>query len=165
MCAETQYPQAQKKTDEKTPPHSQFFDASNPIPPPAAIAPPIPPPVAAVPPPAMTPSLSDVLLTALLTSNPRFTWQPLSSSQFRASSPTRASTASCATTFFEIFCDTYNIDGEDCTRLKEVGFRPGDSTGPNLDDDLKGVGFTFFGWKRIHSANSRFKSDLSAGLF
>ncbi|KAK7013597.1 hypothetical protein R3P38DRAFT_3576271 [Favolaschia claudopus] len=148
---------AQKKTDEKTPPHSQFFDASNrmkkvgasnatAIPPPAAIAPPIPPPVAAVPPPAMTPSLSD-------------------SSQFRTSSPTRASTASCTTTFLEIFCDTYNIDAEDCARLKEVGFRPGDSTGPNLDDDLKGVGFTFFGWKRIHSANSRFKSDLSAGFF
>ncbi|KAK6991908.1 hypothetical protein R3P38DRAFT_2571689, partial [Favolaschia claudopus] len=179
---------AQKKTDEKTPPHSQFFDASNrmkkvgannvpAIPPPAAIAPPIPPPVAAVPPPAMTPSLSDVLLTALLTSNPGSLGNlfphlnsapppqpvpppPVAPPRSVPSSPLKRHTVTV-----EIFCDTYNIDGEDCTRLKEVGFRPGDSTGPNLDDDLKGVGFTFFGWKRIHSANSRFKSDLSAGFF
>ncbi|KAK7059328.1 hypothetical protein R3P38DRAFT_2487883, partial [Favolaschia claudopus] len=101
-------------------------------------------------------SLSDVLLTALLTSNPGSLGNlfphlnsapppqllpplPVAPPRSVPSSPLKRHTVTV-----EIFCDTYHIDGEDCTRLKEVGFRPRDSTGPNLDDDLKAVGFALF---------------------
>ncbi|KAF7372029.1 hypothetical protein MVEN_00061200 [Mycena venus] len=61
------------------------------------------------------------------------------------------------------FCEIYGIDEGDCGLLKEVGFPPGDPTESTLDEELKKVGFTLFSWKRIHSANLRFKVDLAAG--
>lgn len=63
------------------------------------------------------------------------------------------------------FCQDYDIDDIDCARLKEVGFRPGDVTKSERDNDLQSAGFTLFGWRRIHEANVRFKADLSAGKF
>lgn len=63
------------------------------------------------------------------------------------------------------FWDVYNIDEVDCTRLKDLGFRPRDTTDSKVDNDLKEAGFTVFSWKRIHEANTRFKADLAAGLY
>lgn len=49
--------------------------------------------------------------------------------------------------------------------MNAVGFLPGDQTESTLNDDLRGAGFTIFGWKRVHNANVRFKADLAAGRF
>lgn len=65
----------------------------------------------------------------------------------------------------EQFCDFYDIDEVDCTRLKDVGFRPGDPTDAQLDEELRKAGFAHFSWKRIHSANMRFRADVAAGQF
>ncbi|KAJ7744873.1 hypothetical protein B0H16DRAFT_1857035 [Mycena metata] len=44
-------------------------------------------------------------------------------------------------------------------------FRPGDTTEPKPDDEVKQVGFALFSWRRIHEANVRFKAELAGGKF
>ncbi|KAJ6505756.1 hypothetical protein C8R47DRAFT_1066646 [Mycena vitilis] len=63
------------------------------------------------------------------------------------------------------FCELYNIDESDAVLLKEVGFRPGDKTSPEYDEEIKKAGFSLFSWRRIHEANVSFKADLAKGNF
>jgi hypothetical protein len=137
---------------------------------------------AAVPvavPTAPAPSLTELLMVSILAQNggglgalfPQLNVSvpapavPASAPPLPDASQPRTSPVKRRTVSVEVFCDRYNIDPVDCTRLTEVGFRPGDPTEPKPDEDLKEAGFTIFGWKRIHNTNLLFKSDLAAGTF
>ncbi|KAJ7484886.1 hypothetical protein B0H11DRAFT_2231551 [Mycena galericulata] len=179
---------SQGKTDEKTAPASRLFDANQRIKnvpgeapglafPVAAIAAPAPLAVPAPPAPAPALSLSDLLLASLLGQQggglgalfPHLNTgaAPLPPRRSAPTSPAKQipSPVKHHNVTAEEFCTRYNIDDTDCTRLKDVGFRPGDHTDSKLEDFLKDAGFTFFGWKRIHQANTQFKADLAGGLF
>ncbi|KAJ7482056.1 hypothetical protein B0H11DRAFT_2280179 [Mycena galericulata] len=184
---------SQGKTDEKTAPAyttpaSRLFDANQRIKnvpgeapglafPVAAIAAPAPLAVPAPPTPAPALSLSDLLLASLLGQQggglgalfPHLNTgaAPLPARRSAPTSPAKRipSPVKHHNVTAEEFCMRYNIDDTDCTRLKDVGFRPGNHTDSKLEDFLKDAGFTFFGWKRIHQANTQFKADLAGGLF
>ncbi|KAJ7732881.1 hypothetical protein B0H16DRAFT_1468392 [Mycena metata] len=174
--------------DVTTLPDSRFFDAAQrikivpvtpatPAPVPAlALA---PPPAPAVAPPQPSTSLTDVLLATLLTQNggggggvlgalfphlnlPAPAAPPPLIPQSRTAPPSPVKQHSVT---LEIFCTNYGIDETQYTLLKDVGFLPGDQTDSALSEDLRSAGFTLFGWKRIHNANLRFKTDLAAGRF
>ncbi|KAJ7937638.1 hypothetical protein B0H13DRAFT_1852273 [Mycena leptocephala] len=135
------------------------------------------------PAPASTPSLSDVLIASLLAQggglaalfpqlNPTAALAPPPppATVFPVPDPVQPRTAPPSpvkrhSVSVERFCDDYDIDAVDCTRLSAVGFRPGDPTEPKPDEDLRDAGFSIFGWKRIHNGNLRFKVDLAAGRF
>jgi hypothetical protein len=162
---------AQGKTDVKTPPtDSRFFDANQrmkhvPNAPPIQPSTMTPTPLIAAPPaPVSNLSVSDLLVASLLAQSgglsrilPQF---PGSGTRTAPPSPVKRHSVTT-----EQFCELYDIDDVDCVRLKDVGFRAGDSTDAKVDDDLKEAGFTIFSWRRIHQANLRFKADLAAGAY
>lgn len=177
--------QAQGHTDENTPPTSKFFDANQRIKavtPPAVAAPPIVATPAAPPPPAVGAaglSLSDLLLATILSQGgggggplaallPQLHPAPVAPppppppplQQSAPPSPVKPHSVSIAD-----FAKTYNLADGDVELLTQVGFRPGDATEASLHEDLKSAGFTFFSWRRIHTANVRFKADLARGTY
>ncbi|KAJ7733342.1 hypothetical protein B0H16DRAFT_1579863 [Mycena metata] len=171
---------AQKLTTWETPPiNSRFFDAKQRMKVPGADAPPPPAPViappAAVPAPiapAASTSLTDILLATLLAGGggggalaaffpqSHLAAPPVVQPRSAPPSPVKPHTVT-----LEQFCELYNIDAIDCARLMELGFRPGDTTEPKPDDEVKQVGFALFSWRRIHEANVRFKAELAGGKF
>ncbi|KAJ7079194.1 hypothetical protein C8R44DRAFT_754705 [Mycena epipterygia] len=183
--------QAQKKTDEHTPPASKFFDADQRIKVIPAIhiptthTPALPAPALPLTPapalsatPAPTHSLSDLLFASLLSQSGgggglRLLFPQLNTSLPAASQPSAPHLPRTAppspvkrhNVTLERFCDSYGIDEGNAALLREVGFRPGDPTDPTVDDELKKMGFTIFSWRRIHAANIRFKADLANGHF
>ncbi|KAJ7905020.1 hypothetical protein B0H13DRAFT_2024068 [Mycena leptocephala] len=180
---------AQGTTDENKPPTSKFFDANQriktipsvavPAPAPAVLAPPA---LTAVPAPTGSSlSLSDLLLASLLGGGgiaamlPGFNLPGLPVPQPSAPAPapnpvphlrsTPPSPVKRHTVPLDRFCELYALDAADAALLKSVGFRPGDHTGPTLDEQLAKFGFTYFSWQRIHGANLRFKADLASGTY
>ncbi|KAJ7939484.1 hypothetical protein B0H13DRAFT_2300762 [Mycena leptocephala] len=146
---------AQNKTDEMKPPlESRFFDAKQRMEigntPPADFALPGPAitavagPAVTAPPPAAPLSLSNLLMASILSQsgagvltallpqlNPARAPAPLAPTP--ANDPAQHRTAPPSpvkwhTVTVERFCEFYDIDAIDCTRLQEVGFRPGDPT-------------------------------------
>ncbi|KAJ6605436.1 hypothetical protein DFH09DRAFT_1067701 [Mycena vulgaris] len=178
----------QGKAEVKTAPASRLFDANQRIKnvpgqapgsafPITAFAAPAAPAAPAPLAPAPALSLLDLLLASLLGQQggglgalfPHLNTgaAPLSAHRSTPTSPVKhiPSPVKRHNVTAEEFCAQYNIKDTDCTRLKDVEFRPSDHTDSKLDDCLKEAGFTFFGWKRIHQANTQFKADLAGGLF
>ncbi|KAJ7705750.1 hypothetical protein B0H16DRAFT_1826467 [Mycena metata] len=176
---------AQGHTDENTPPTSKFFDANQRIKtvtPPAVAAPPIVAAPAAPPPPAVSAaglSLSDLLLATIFSQGgggggplaallPQLHPAPVAPppppppplQQSAPPSPVKPHSVLIAD-----FAKTYNLADGDVELLTQVGFRPGDATEASLHEDLKSAGFTFLSWRRIHTANVRFKADLARGTY
>ncbi|KAJ7761695.1 hypothetical protein B0H16DRAFT_1809759 [Mycena metata] len=177
--------------DVTTPPASRFFDAGQRIkitpataaPAPATAPAPTLAPAFAPPQPSSSTSLTDILLATLLAQNggggmsrsernskyrthPQYPakWDQKSEGKGmpRTAPPSPVKHHSVT---LEGFCVLYSIQDADHALLNAVGFLPGDQTESTLNDDLRGAGFTIFGWKCVHNANVRFKADLAAGRF
>ncbi|KAK7025849.1 hypothetical protein R3P38DRAFT_3193461 [Favolaschia claudopus] len=174
---------AQNLTDTDHPPASRFFDADQRIKqagsgshPPAdtpTAAPALAPPV-----PYSTGSLTDVLLAALLADG---TLGSLLGFNNNNGSATSVSTPASApppppnpsgpppspvkrhSVSLDAFCDMYDIDASTRALLAEVGFLPGDPTELQPDEDLKQVGFSIYGWRRVHMVNLCFMTALADG--
>ncbi|KAJ7901503.1 hypothetical protein B0H13DRAFT_2335993 [Mycena leptocephala] len=156
----------------RLPPASRFFDVNQrikiipavaaPAPAPAVVAPPALP---ALPLPASSSlSLSDLLLASLLGGGgiaallPGLNIPGLPAPQLPAPAPAPAPASNPVphlrstppspvkrhTVPLDRFCEIYALDTADAALLKSVGFRPGDHTGPTLDEQLAKFGFTYF---------------------
>ncbi|KAJ7614234.1 hypothetical protein DFH06DRAFT_1344194 [Mycena polygramma] len=182
---------AQGQTDEKTPPASKFFDANKKltvknIPAAIPVVAPAPAVTAPIAPNPAGLSLSELLLATLLSQGgglaallPQLNPAPAVLAPAPAP-PTPAPAPPAPVTqprsvppspvkrhavSVDRFAEIYNLESGDVALCKEVGFRPGDPTEATLHDELKKVGFTFFSWTRVHTANVQFKKDLAAGSY